>query len=120
MTIARPIFRIFDYDKAIEFYIDWLGFKIESKHTFGENFPIYTIISLGDLIIHLTEHHGDCSPGARIHIENFVGIHSYHKKLIEKDYKYNKPGIEKAFWDEKISCMQVIDPFGNRLTFTGE
>ncbi|WP_255409715.1 glyoxalase superfamily protein [Flavobacterium sp. 5] len=40
--------------------------------------------------------------------------------MIAKDYKYNKPEIEKAFWDEKIYCMQVIDPFGNRLSFTGE
>ncbi|PKB17626.1 glyoxalase superfamily protein [Flavobacterium sp. 5] len=74
MTIARPIFRIFDYQKAIEFYIDWLGFKIDGEHTFGENFPLYIMISLGDLKIHLTEHHGDCSPGARIHIENFPDL----------------------------------------------
>jgi uncharacterized glyoxalase superfamily protein PhnB len=120
MTIARPIFRIFDYQKATEFYMDWLGFKIESQHKFGENFPLYTIISLGDLIIHLSEHHGDCSPGARVHIENFADIKNYHKALIEKDYKYNKPGIQKAFWNEKISIMEVIDPFGNKLTFTGE
>lgn len=28
-----PILRIFDYKKAIEFYIDWLGFKINWEHT---------------------------------------------------------------------------------------
>ena len=120
MIIARPIFRIFDYQKAIEFYVDWLGFEIESEHTFGENFPLYLILSFKELKIHLTEHHGDCSPGARIHIENFIGLKDYHKNLILKNYKYNKPEIEKAFWDNKISTMQVIDPFGNRLTFTGE
>jgi catechol 2,3-dioxygenase-like lactoylglutathione lyase family enzyme len=40
MAIARPIFRIFDYNKAIEFYIDWLGFTIdwEDKPKDG---PIY-------------------------------------------------------------------------------
>jgi catechol 2,3-dioxygenase-like lactoylglutathione lyase family enzyme len=119
-VVARPIFRIFDYKKAIEFYVDWLGFKIEGEHKFDENAPVYIVISLGDLKIHLTEHHGDCSPGARIHIENFVGLKEYHKNLLAKNYKFNRPGIEKAFWDRKISCMEVIDPFGNRLTFTGE
>ncbi len=119
-VIARPIFRIYDYKRAVEFYIDWLGFKIESEHTFDENSPLYIIISLGDLQIHLSEHHGDCSPGARIHIENFPGLKEYHKNLLAKNYKYNRPGIEKAFWNQKITCMEVIDPFGNRLTFTGE
>ncbi len=32
-----PILRIFDYKKTIEFYIDWLGFKINWEHTFDEN-----------------------------------------------------------------------------------
>ena len=27
-----PILRIFNYNKAIEFYIDWLGFEIEWKN----------------------------------------------------------------------------------------
>lgn len=30
---AIPILRIFDYKKAIEFYVDWLGFKIVWEHT---------------------------------------------------------------------------------------
>ncbi|WP_394332219.1 glyoxalase superfamily protein [Parapedobacter koreensis] len=25
---AIPILRIFDHDKAVEFYIDWLGFQV--------------------------------------------------------------------------------------------
>lgn len=120
MTKIKPIFRIFDYQKAVEFYIDWLGFEIIDEHTFGENFPLYLRISYGDIEIHLSEHHGDCSPGAKIYIENFVGLTEYHKKLHQKDYKYNKPGIEKAFWSREIRCVEVIDPFGNKIVFTGK
>lgn len=119
MTIATPIFRIFDYTKAFEFYVDWLGFTIDWEHSFGENFPIYMQLSLGTIVIHLSEHHGDCSPGGRVHIQDFVELTEYHKKLIAKNYKYNKPGIEKAFWNSNVNSMEVIDPFGNRLTFTG-
>jgi hypothetical protein len=32
-TSVVPIFRIFDYKKATEFYVDWLGFKIDWEHT---------------------------------------------------------------------------------------
>ncbi|KFF16394.1 glyoxalase superfamily protein [Flavobacterium hydatis] len=120
MAIIRPIFRIFDYKKAVEFYVDWLGFEILDEHTFEENSPLYIRISLEGIEIHLSEHHGDCSPGAKIIVEGFVGLKDYHQKLIQKNYKYNKPGIEKAFWNEKIYCVEVIDPFGNKMIFTGE
>ncbi len=36
-----PILRIFDYQKMLEFYIDWLGFEIVWEHRFEENMPAY-------------------------------------------------------------------------------
>lgn len=118
MTRIKPIFRIFDYKKAIEFYIIWLGFEIKNEHTFGENFPLYLQISLGDIEIHLSEHHGDCSPGAKVIIENFPAIKDFHTKLLQKDYKYNKPQIEPYFNPDLLS-FEVTDPFNNKITFTG-
>ena len=104
-------------EKAKEFYIEWLGFKIDWEHRFGENFPLYFQISKEDIIIHLTEHFGDCIPGARIRIE-IEGIVQYHEELRKKDYKYFKPGIQKQDWGTKEICL--IDPFGNHLIFFEE
>lgn len=118
-AIAKPILRIFDYIKTIEFYVDWLGFKIDWEDK-PENTPSYMQVSLGNIVIHLSEHHGDCSPGGRIYIENFLGLGNYHKKLLDKQYKFNRPGISKTPWNNELDCMEVIDPFGNRLTFTGK
>lgn len=67
MAVARPIFRIFDYNKAIAFYINWLSFTVDWEDK-PENSPVYLQISLDGIVIHLTEHHGDCTPGARTHI----------------------------------------------------
>jgi hypothetical protein len=72
------------------------------------------------IVIHLTEHHGDCSPSARIHIENFSNLAAYHEKLLAKNYKFNRPSLEKASWNANAICMEAIDSFGNRLTFTEE
>lgn len=119
MAIARPIFRIFDYEKAKAFYIDWLGFTIDWENK-PENSPIYLQISLDGIAIHLTEHHGDCTPGARIHIENFKNLATYHEKLLSKNYKFNRPSLDKASWSPNAVYMEAIDPFGNRLTFTEE
>lgn len=119
MATAIPIFRIFDVDKALEFYRDWLGFSVDWQDK-SANTPTYLAISLQGIVLHLTEHYGDCTPGARIHIENFTGLRVYHKELLEKNYKFMHPGIGKTPWNSKVDCMEVIDPFGNRLTFTGE
>jgi catechol 2,3-dioxygenase-like lactoylglutathione lyase family enzyme len=118
MATINPIFRIFDYDKAIEFYVTWLGFKIDWEHRPPDS-PIYLQISLDTIILHLTEHHGDCTPGARAFINNFENLKVYHAALHEKGYKFNRPGLESVPWDQNVRSMEVIDPFGNRLTFNG-
>lgn len=109
-----PILRIFDVEKAKEFYVDFLGFTIDWEHRFTEDSPGYIQISRANLILHLTEHHGDCCPGARVFIE-MTGIHQFHQEITSKGYKYLSPGIEETFYNAK--CMEVVDPFGNRLTF---
>lgn len=98
-----------------EFYIDWLGFSIEWEHRFEANSPLYMQVQKGDIVLHLTEHHGDCCPGSKVFIET-TGVKEYHRQLIEKDYRYNKPGLEQAPWN--APCIEVIDPFGNKLIFT--
>jgi len=109
-----PVLRIFDYKKAIEFYIDWLGFKVNWEHTFDDNAPVYLEIEKDGLIIHLSEHHGDGTPGTNV----FVwcdGVEEFHKKIIDKKYKYNKPGLEKTFYGSL--AVTVIDPFHNQIIF---
>lgn len=120
MSTTIPIFRIFDTTKAEDFYIGWLGFQKNWEHRFAENAPLYMEIQLGDIRLHLSEHHGDCSPGARIFIDAFEQIEDFHKELLKKNYRYNRPGLEQAFWDKQTKVVEVIDPFGNRITFTGK
>jgi catechol 2,3-dioxygenase-like lactoylglutathione lyase family enzyme len=110
-----PVLRMLDVAKAKEFYLDWLGFSIDWEHRFGENFPLYMQISKDGIILHLSEHYGDCIPGARIRIE-INEIEKYHLELREKDYRYYKPGIEKTEWGTKEVCL--LDPFGNHIVFT--
>ncbi|MCP3772362.1 VOC family protein [Paenibacillus sp. MZ04-78.2] len=111
---VTPILRIFDEAKARAFYLDYLGFQVDWEHRFEENFPLYMQISLGACTLHLSEHHGDCCPGAalRIEVEN---LEAFHAKLEAKDYKYAKPGLETTPWDTRE--LTVKDPFGNRLIF---
>ncbi len=109
-----PVLRIFDYAKAIEFYIDWLGFTLVWEHHFEDNTPAYIEVVKEALTLHLSEHHGDGTPGTHVFIW-CEGIRKYHEELIAKKYKYNRPGLEKTFYG--ALCFTVTDPFYNRISF---
>jgi uncharacterized glyoxalase superfamily protein PhnB len=114
-TEVVPILRIFDKAKTLEFYRDWLGFNIDWEHRFEENLPLYMQVSKAGIVLHLSEHHGDASPGGKVYIA-CDGLREYHKQLLDKNYSYNRPGLEMAGWGSL--CMTVTDPFGNNLLFT--
>ncbi|MGB0561949.1 MAG: glyoxalase superfamily protein [Spirulinaceae cyanobacterium] len=109
-----PIFRIFDVAKAKAFYLDYLGFRLDWEHCFEPDTPVYMQVSNGKIILHLSEHHGDCCPGSTVMVD-IQNLDAYHAKITAKGYKYLRPGIELAPWNAKV--MEVIDPFGNRLRF---
>jgi uncharacterized glyoxalase superfamily protein PhnB len=118
MTIAFqktiPILRIFSVEKAKEFYVEYLGFTVDWEHHFEENTPVYMQVSGNGLTLHLSEHHGDASPGSTIFVW-MTGIEAFHQEISGKGYKYLRSGLESTFYDAK--CVQVTDPFGNRIRF---
>jgi len=109
-----PVLRIFDYKKALEFYIDWLGFDIVWEHLFEENTPVYVEITRGNVTLHLSEHHGDGTPGTHVFIW-CEGLKEFHEELINKKYKYNRPGFEETFYGSW--SVTVNDPFNNKISF---
>lgn len=110
-----PILRMFDEAKANEFYVDFLGFTIDWQHRFENGLPLYMQISKDGCTLHLSEHHGDASPGAALRIET-AGLDAFQKTLLAKQYRYARPDIEETPWGSRD--MSIRDPFGNRLTFT--
>jgi uncharacterized glyoxalase superfamily protein PhnB len=109
-----PILRIFSVAKAKEFYVEYLGFTVDWEHRFAEDTPAYLQVSRGGLVLHLSEHHGDCCPGSTAFVW-MTAIEEFHREITGKDYKYLRPGLETTFYGTR--CIQVIDPFGNRIRF---
>lgn len=109
-----PILRIFDVQKAKDFYCGFLGFEVQWEHHFDDDSPAYIEVSRNDMTIHLSEHHGDCTPGSTVFVW-MTGIEGFHEEITSRNYKYNRPGLETTFYDAK--CVEVIDPFGNRIRF---
>ena len=111
---STPILRIFDEAKAREFYVDFLGFKVDWEHRFDAGLPLYLQVSRDGCTLHLTEHHGDCCPGAALRIQT-TELDAFQAELAAKSHRYARPSIEEKPWGTRD--MTIQDPFGNRLTF---
>lgn len=110
-----PILRSFDEAKAREFYVDFLGFAVDWEHRFAANAPLYMQVSKGPIVLHLSEHHGDCSPGGAVRIE-MREVDALGAELRAKRYKYANPGCGQVTpWGTKE--LTLTDPFKNRLIF---
>ena len=112
---AIPLMRIFSVEKAKQFYIDYLGFTVDWEHRFEPALPLYMQVSRRGLRLHLTEHHGDCTPGAKIFVE-MTGVALLHAELAARSYSYLRPGLERAPWG--ATTLTVTDPFMNRILFS--
>ena len=108
-----PILRSFDEKKAKEFYVGYAGFAIDWEHRFEPGMPLYMQVSRGDLVLHVSEHHGDATPGSSVFIE-MTGLRAFHAELRARDYANLRPGVNTEPWG---IGMTLIDPFGNTLKF---
>ncbi|WP_240540699.1 glyoxalase superfamily protein [Hymenobacter montanus] len=110
-----PIFRIFDYHKACEFYVGWLGFHIDWEER-SDTGPMYMQVSRGDIVLHLIGDWGESCPGSKA-VAEINGLLAYHRLLLQKDYPFGRPGLEKTTWSERVMQAEVTDPFGNSIVF---
>ena len=110
-----PLLRIFSVEKAREFYLDYLGCTADWEHRFELALPLYMQVSRNGLTLHLTEHHGDCTPGAKVFVE-MTGVAELHAELAAKGYNYLRPGLERAPWG--ATTFTLTDPFMNRILFS--
>lgn len=110
-----PVLRIFDLPKAREFYVDFLGMGWDWEHRFAPDLPVFAQVSRGGLLLFLSEHHGDGTPGTKL-LLRMTGLDALQAELLAKRYRHARPGIEPRPWGWRD--MVVHDPFGNQLVFT--
>lgn len=115
LTRTTPILRSFDATLMRAFYVDFLGFKLLFEHRFEPALPLYCGLARDACELHLSEHHGDASPGAALRIE-VDDVLALAAELTAKHAAHNRPQVQTTPWGTRD--FTVTDPFGNRLTFT--
>ena len=111
--ITVPILRTFPGEEARRFYVDFLGFTLDWKHRFGEGMPLYQQVSRDGCVLHLSEHHGDATPGSAVRIE-VSDVRRLQRKLADSPVYPLRIGLDSEPWGDDLA---VPDPFGNRLIF---
>jgi hypothetical protein len=96
-----PILRIFDEDRARNFYVGFLSFIVDWEYRFEPDLPICMQARLGNAVLHLSEHHGDATPG-RIGCDD---VDAYCADLSKKGYKYSRPGVRDMPWGTRESTI---------------
>ena len=107
-----PILRMFDDAATRRFYVDWLGCTLDWADG-EEGGPQYWQVSRSGLVLHLSSHHDDGTPGSAVLIET-PRLDQLHAELGERDYAFLNPGIEPHPAGRE---MTLIDPASNRLRF---
>jgi len=111
---VTPQFRITDARRSIPFYVAGLGFTIDWEHRFEPGAPVFMRVSRGELMLHLSEHFGDGTPGSIVYVY-MTGVKALHRELNDKKYRHSRPGLMEQEWG--MTEMSVADPFNNRITF---
>lgn len=111
--VTIPILRTFPGEEARRFYVGFLGFTVDWEHRFGSGMPLYQQVSRSDCVLHLSEHHGDATPGSAVRIE-VRDVRRLQRELAESPVYPLRIGISRRPWGEDLV---IPDPFGNRLIF---
>lgn len=110
---AIPVFRMFDVERTLAFYVDFLGFSVAWEYRLTDHYPRYLEVVRDGVRLHLSEHHGDATPGSSV-IIGVADAAALQRELVAKDYPYARPGLERPDWGLTVT---VGDPASNRLIF---
>lgn len=113
MSRTIPVLRVFDYDKAVSYYIDWLGFKIDHEIR-PEEGRFYIEISRDDIALHLIQHPDDGTRGSWVLVCEFQGLVPYWK-LLPMGAPYTRPPLKQVPGEPNTLAITLMDPFFNRL-----
>ena len=105
---------MFDLPATVRFYCDYLGCEVDWQEGDGDG-PTYLQVSRGDLVLHLSSHHGDGTPGTAVLIET-RDVESLHRELHATAYPFFNPGLEPRGPGLEMTLM---DPASNLLRFFG-
>jgi len=107
-----PILRMYDIEATRRFYIEYLGFSLDSQEGDGDR-PVYMRISRGPVALHLSSYPGDGTPGSAVVVQ-VDDVRALQRDLATKNYPFMNPGIEPRGIGKELL---VLDPASKQIRF---
>ena len=105
-----PTVRVSSMEQAKEFYVGFLGFRMDWGHEQGS---AYAQITRSGATLHLkAESHLHGPTGLLVRME---GLDALHLELSEKEGSFTPSEISFTPWDSRV--FHVVDPFDNAIRF---
>lgn len=111
MQRVVPTLRITDQAASFAFYVDGLGFQVDWEHRFEPGFPVFMQISREEMVLFLTEHTGDCSFGALVHLY-VPDVDAWFAEFRSRGVPIQEPPNEGL---PGLRSMMIVDPDGNKI-----
>ncbi|EGD08697.1 bleomycin resistance protein [Xanthomonas vesicatoria] len=111
-----PVLRVTDATSSFPFYTQGLGFTIDFEYRHEPGFPVFAQLTREGQSIFLTEHADDCQVGGAIHFM-VPDVDACYSAFKAAGLAQTPPPFNTAW---KTREIQVVDPDGNRLTFSTE
>jgi len=113
MEHILAVLQIDDYDSAVDFYVNRLGFEIQMEHRHEPGFPVFMIVKNGELHLALSEH-GRGHPGSEVYV--YVDdIDRWYRQCLARQIVPEQPPTTMPWGNTE---MLVKDPSRNALRFS--
>jgi uncharacterized glyoxalase superfamily protein PhnB len=106
-----PTLRIADYEAAVRFYVEGLGFKIDFEWRHEPGFPVFMQVSRDDMRLYLSEHAGDCVAPGLVYLY-VPDVDTWQAELLTRGVIAEEPPQDQPWGNRELS---LTDPTGNRL-----
>lgn len=111
-----PVLRMTNAAISLPFYVQGLGFTIDWEYRHEPGFPVFMQLTRAGQSIYLTEHADDCQVGGAVHFVVPAVDECYRAFQASGQIKVKPP--HDTAW--KTRELQMVDPDGNKLTFSTE
>jgi len=111
-----PVLRVTNAATSLSFYTQGLGFTVDWEYRHEPGFPVFARLTREGQSIFLTEHADDCQVGGAVHFVVPEVDECYRAFKATGHVRANPP--HNTAW--KTRDILIVDPDGNRLTFSTE
>lgn len=85
----------------MRFYLDFPGFRLDWEHRFAEDMPLYRQVSREGCVLHLSEHHGDATPGSAVRM-GVADVRRLQSELVTSDVNPLRIGLDHQPWGDDL------------------